>query len=86
MHHWILTMHLSNSLKNLEQSIVDIQLWITHNLLKLINNKTNIIYLASEHCVKSLITATLQTGASSIIPKGSVNNLEVISERFLKMY
>ena len=39
-------------------------------LLKLNENKTNIIYLASPHCVKSLKTPALHMGASSINPNG----------------
>ena len=31
-----------------------IRLWITQNLLKLSNDRTNMIYLVSEHYVKSL--------------------------------
>jgi len=38
------------------------------------DNKTNIIYLASLHCVKSLKTPALQMGASLITPNGPVKN------------
>jgi len=34
------------------------------NLLRLNDNKTNILYLASPHCVKSLKTPALQMGTS----------------------
>ena len=54
---------------------------MTQNLLKLNNNKTNILYLASPHCVKSLKTPALQMGASSITTNGSVKNLGVIFDR-----
>ena len=43
-----------------------------NNLLKLNDIKTNILYLTSPHCVKSLKTPELQMGASSITPNGSV--------------
>jgi len=49
-------LNFSSSLKNLEHCIADIRLWVTQNLLRLNDNKTNIIYLASSHCVKSLNT------------------------------
>jgi len=62
----------SSSLKNLEHYIADIRLWMTQNLLKLNDNKTNILYLASPHCVKSPNTLALQMGAPLITPKGSV--------------
>ena len=59
-------------LKNLKHCIADIRLWMTEVLLRLIDNKTNIVYLASPHCVKSLRTPALQMGASSITTNGSV--------------
>ena len=63
-----------------------IRLWMTQNLLKLNDNKTNIIYLASPHCVKSLKTPSLQMGASSITPNGSVTNLGVNVYKYINMY
>ena len=59
-------LNFSSSLKNLGHCIADIWLWLTQNLLKLNDNKTNILYLASPHCVKSLKTPALQMGVSSI--------------------
>jgi len=52
---------------------------MTQNLLKLNDNKATIIYLASPHCIKSLMATALQMGASSITPNGSVKNTEVIT-------
>jgi len=63
-------LNLSSSLKNLEHCIADIRLWMTQNLLKRNDNKTNIIYLTSPHCVKSLKTPALQRCTSSITPNG----------------
>jgi len=71
-------LNFSSSLKNFEHCIVDIRLWMTQNLLKLNDNKTNIIYLVSPHCVKSPKTPVLQMGASSITPNGSVKILGVM--------
>ena len=59
---------------------------MTENLLKLNDNKTNILYLASPHCVISLRTPALQMGASSITPKGSVQNLGVIFDKCINMH
>ena len=58
----------SSSVKTLEHWIADIRLWMTQ---KLNDNKTNILYLTSPHCVKSLKTPALQMGVSSITPNGS---------------
>jgi len=79
-------LNFSSSLKNLEHCIADIRLWMTQNLLKLNGNKTNIIYLASPHCVKSPKIPALQMGASSITPNWSVNNLRVIFDQCIDMY
>jgi len=59
---------------------------MTQNLLRQNDNKTNIIYLAQPHCVKSLKTPALQMGASSITPNGSENNLRVIFDQCINMY
>jgi len=59
---------------------------MTQNLLKLNDNKTNILYLASPHCVKYLVTPALQMGASSITPNGSVKNLWIIFDQCINMY
>ena len=45
---------------------------MTQNILRLNDTKTNIIYLASTHYVKSLKTPALQMSASSITPNGPV--------------
>ena len=45
---------VSSSLENLEYCIADIQLWITNNSLKLNEDKTSIIYMASPYYSKSL--------------------------------
>ena len=54
---------------------------MTQNLLKLNDNKTNIKYLVSPHCVKSLKTKLLQLGASAITTNESVINLGVIFDQ-----
>jgi len=76
----------SSSLTNLEHCIADIRLWMTQNLLKLNDNKTNNIYLASPHCVKSIRTPALHMGASSITPNGSVKHLRVILDQCINVY
>jgi len=60
--------NFSSSLNNLEHSITDIWLWITQNRIRLNDNQTNIIYLASPRCVKSLKTPELQIGTYLITP------------------
>jgi len=74
-------LNFSFSLRNLEHCIADIRLWMTQILLRLNDNKTNIIYLVSPYGVKSLKTPTLQMGASSITLNGSVKNIEAIFDQ-----
>jgi len=47
-------LNISSSSNKLEYSIADIQLWMTQTLFRLNYIKTNIIYLASTHCLKSI--------------------------------
>ena len=54
---------------------------MTQNLLKLNDNKTNIIFLASPHCVKFLKTPALQMGESLITP-----NLGITFDQCIKMH
>jgi len=56
------------------------------NLLRLNDNKTNIIYLASRHCINSRKTSPLLMGASLITPNGSVQNLVVNFDQCINMY
>ena len=73
-------------MNNLEHCIAYIRLWMTQNLLKLNDIKTNILYLASSHCVKFLKTPALQMGTSSITPNGSVKNLGVMFDQCINMH
>jgi len=67
-----ISLDLDNELNPpLQHCMADIRLWITQNLLNLNENKTNIINLASPHCVKSLKTPAVQMDASWITPNGS---------------
>jgi hypothetical protein len=66
------------SLRKLEHCIAYIWLLRTRRFLSINNSKLNMIYLASTYCVKSIKTAKVQMGASSITPNGSVTNIEFI--------
>ena len=79
-------LNLSSSLNTLEHCIADIWLWMNLNLLKLNDNKTNIINLAYPHSVKYLKTPPLQMGASFITPKGSLKNLGIMFDHCTNMY
>jgi len=79
-------LNISSSLNNSEHCFADIRLWMTQNLLKLNDNKTNIIYLASPYCVKFRKTPILQMSPSSITPNGSITNLGVIFDQYFNMH
>ena len=83
---WILTMSFSSSLKNLEDFIADIRPWMTQTLLRPNVNKTNIIYLASPHCVKSLTTQHYRWVKSSITLNGSVIYIGIIFDQCINYY
>jgi hypothetical protein len=59
---------------------------MTQRLLILNDNKTNIKYLTSPHCVKFLKTPALQMEASSNTYNGSVKNLGFIFNQSVNMY
>ena len=72
---------LNFTLNNLETCIADIRLCMTEHVLRLNDDKTIIIYLASLHCVRSLKIPPLQ-----IIPKGLVKHLVVIGYSCINIY
>ena len=75
----------SSSLENLKHCIEEIRLWMTQNMLKLNDDKTDIIYMASPHCAKSLLTPGLDIGESCINPSSTVRNLGVLFDKYLTM-
>jgi len=70
-------LNFSPFLNNLEHCIADIQLSLTQNVIRLNDNKTNIIYLALPHCIKTLKAPALHIGGSSISPNGSVKTTKL---------
>ena len=61
------------------------RVWMTHNLLKLNDDKTDIIYIASPHFAKSISVPTIKVDDTQIEPSLKVTNLGVIFDQFLKM-
>ena len=64
-----------SSLENLEHCIADIRQWMNQNLLKLNDNKTDIIYTASPYCIKSVITPKVDVGKTCITSSDSVKKI-----------
>ena len=80
------TLNLSSSLNTLKHCIADIRLWVTPNILKLNDNKTNIVYLGPLHCVKYINIPALQMSASLITLNGTVYNLGVMFDQCINIY
>ena len=74
-----------SSLDTLEACISEIRVWMTYNLLKLNDDKTDIIYIASPHFAKSISVPTIKVGHTQIEPSLTVKNLGVIFDQFLKI-
>ena len=74
-----------SSLDTLESCISEIRVWMTHNLLKLNDDKTDIIYIASPHFAKSISVPTIKVDDTQIEPSLKVKNLGVIFDQFLTM-
>lgn len=74
-----------SSLNNLEQCIDELRSWMTHNRLKLNDDKSDVIYIASPHYLKSLSTPGIKVGDARIPPSDKVKNLGVIFDKYLNM-
>jgi len=77
--------NFTSSLENLKHCIAEIRLWMTQNMLKLNDDKTDIIYMTSSHYAKSLKTPGLDIGESCINPSNTVKNLGVLFDKCLTM-
>ena len=74
-----------SSLTNLEHCISDIRSWMTCNMLKLNDTKTDLVYIASPHYLKNVSTPGIKIGDTCILPSDNVKNLGVIFDQCLNM-
>ncbi|XP_033638509.1 uncharacterized protein LOC117299157 [Asterias rubens] len=66
---------LDEALKSLSSCVVDINTWMTHNRLKLNEEKTEFLVIGSVHSLCCLGNVTLNVGSTVIVPSKSARNL-----------
>ena len=73
------------SLYNLEQCIAEIRAWMTVNWLKLNDDKTDMVCLASPHFAKLTAGVCVKVGGADVACSQTVRNLGVVFDRSMKM-
>jgi len=76
---------LTSSLQTLEYCIAEIRSWMAKNMLKLNDDKSDVLYVASPHYLKSINTQGIHIGEICIKPNNKVKNLGVIFDQCLRM-
>ena len=69
---------LQDSISRVEKCAMDIKIWMSRKMLKLNDDKTEVLYIASPHYQKSLPCPTLKIDQSNITPATSARNIGVI--------
>ena len=73
------------SLHYIEQCIVEILAWMTVNWLKLNDDKTDLVCLASPHFAKLTAGVFVKVGGADVACSQTVRNLVVVFYRSMKM-
>ena len=79
------TADMNLSIHNLEQCINEIRIWMKSNLLKLNNDKTEVLLLGSTYHLKIINSVNISVGSSMVTSKSSVGNLGSIFDSRLTM-
>ena len=69
---------LHESIACVEKCAMDIKIWMSKKMLKLNDDKTEVLYISSPYFQKSLPNPTLKIDQSSITPTTSARNIGVI--------
>ena len=69
----------------LNECIRDVRTWLTRNMLKYNDEKTEVILFTSKHGLKSLSNITVTFGEQQQLPSSSVRDLGVIYDQHLNM-
>ena len=69
----------------IENCIEEIGIWMTQNLLKLNNDKTEFILLGTQQQLSKLDNISFQISSNTIIPTDHVRNLGFIMDIYLRM-
>jgi hypothetical protein len=76
---------ISSALATITSCIKDISLWLTINLLKLNNDKTEFFVAISPHNKRRMPPVSLQIGSETIMPSEKIRNLGVIFDSQMTM-
>ena len=69
----------------LNDCIRDVRTWLTRNMVKLNDEKTEVILFTSKHGLKSLSNITVTAGAQQQLQSSSVRDIWVIYDQHLNM-
>ena len=73
------------ALTSLTNCINEIKSWMTHNMLKLNNDKTEFFIATSPHFKRLMAPVQLQIGNETILPSSSVRNLGIVFDDTMSM-
>ena len=76
---------LQESIACVEKCAMDIKIWMSKKMLKLNDDKTEVLYITSPYFQKSLPNPTLKIDQSSITPTTSARNIGVIFDNSNQM-
>ena len=65
--------------------VAEIKLWMAKNMLKLNDDKTEILFISSPFYCKNVQVETIQVGNTEIVPASSARNIGVIFDESLSM-
>ena len=75
----------STAVARLNDCIKDVRTWLTQNMLKLNDKKTEVIFFTSKHGLKSLPNIAVSVGGQQQLQSSSVRDLGVIYDQHLSM-
>ena len=76
---------LGQNMKRLENCIADIRHWMSTNMLKLNDDKTEVLYIASPYFQKSMPSESLRIGDTAVSPARKARNIGVIFDETMSM-
>ena len=75
----------STEVAHLNDCIKDVRTWLTQNMLKLNDEKTEVILFTSKHGLKSLPNISVSVGGQQQLQSSSIRDLGVIYDQHLSM-
>ena len=75
----------ADAITRLENCVTEVKAWMGHNLLKLNDDKTELIVFAPKHRLRHCQSISLNLGEYTIIPSLHVRNLGVVFDQTMSM-